>query len=101
MHLIQRHYDDNDPKVTGRAPTKGASWVPPLGPARLDGPLEAPEFDDALDEDEPDGPQGDEAGRAPSGGQGDDEATAGESSASEEPDPFEDDLLAGAVAPDH
>ncbi len=84
-----------------RAPARGESWIPPLGTARADGPLEAPEFDDALDEDEPDNSEGDASGRSLSGGQGDDEATAGESSASEEPDPFEDNLLAAAVAPDH
>ena len=45
---------------------------------RRDGPLEAPAFDDALDEDdEPDGSESDDSGRAPAGGQGDDEATAG------------------------
>jgi len=98
--LTQRRYYD-DPEVKGRAPARGESWIPPLGTARADGPLEAPEFDDALDEDEPDNSEGDESGRAPTGGQDDDEATAGESSASEEPDPFEDNLLAAAVAPDH
>ncbi len=62
--------------------------------------LEPPEFDDARDDDEPDTFEGDESGRAPTGGQ-DDEATAGESAASEEPDPFGDDLLIGGVVPDH
>jgi len=98
--LTQRRYYD-DPEVKGRAPARGESWIPPLGTARADGPLEAPEFDDALDEDEPNNSEGDESGRAPTGSQDDDEATAGESSASEEPDPFEDNLLAAAVAPDH
>jgi len=99
-HLTQRRYYD-DPEVRGRAPARGESWIPPLGPERVDGPLEAPEFDDALDDDEPDGPEGDESGRAPAGNQGDDEVPAGESIASEEPDPFGDDLLAGGVVPDH
>ncbi len=40
-------------------------------------------------------------GSRPTGEQGDDEATAGASIASEEPDPFGDDLLVGTVAPDH
>ena len=86
--------------MKGRAPADGESWIPPLGPEREGGPLEAPEFDDALD-DEPDSPESDEAGHAPSGGQGDDEVMSGDDTASEEPDPFRDDLLVGAVAPDH
>ncbi len=85
--------------MKGRAPAEGESWIPPLGPERPDGLLEPPAFDDALDDDEPDGPDGDDSGRAPSRGQGGDEATAGDSAASEEPDPFGDDLLVGAVAP--
>jgi len=97
--LTQRCYDD-DPGVRGRAPARGESWIPPLGPECLDGPLEPPEFDDALD-DEPNGTEDDESGRAPTSGQDDDEATAGESAASEEPDPFGDDLLIGGVVPDH
>jgi len=92
---------DDDPEVKGRAPTRGESWIPPLGPEREGGALEAPMFDDTFDDDEPNGPEGDESGRAPSGGQGDDEARAGESAASEEPDPFGDDLLVGVIAPDH
>ena len=36
--LTQRRYYD-DPEVQGRAPARGESWIPPLGPARLDGPL--------------------------------------------------------------
>jgi len=32
----------------GRTQTAGESWIPPLGPARPDGPLELPAFDDAL-----------------------------------------------------
>jgi len=47
----------------------GERWIPPLGPERPDGPREPPAFDDALD-DEPDGPEGDESGRAPAGSQG-------------------------------
>jgi len=80
-------------------PVRGERWIPPLGP---DGPLEPPEFDDTLDDDEPDSLEGDESGRAPSGGQGDDEATAGESAGvTEESDPFGDDLLVGAITSDH
>lgn len=71
--------------MKGRAPADGESWIPPLGPERPDGLLEQPAFDDALDNDEPDGPDGDDSGRAPSRGQGGDEATAGDSAASEEP----------------
>jgi len=63
--------------------------------------LEAPEFDDALDDDQPDGADSDESGRVPGGGQDGDEAMAGESIASEEPDPCGDDLLVGSVVPDH
>ncbi len=49
--LVQcRFYDD--PEVRGRAPARGESWMPPLGPERADGPLEPPEFDDALDDEE-------------------------------------------------
>ncbi len=84
-----------------RAPARGESWIPPLGTARADGPLEAPEFDDALDEDEPDNSEGDASGRSLSGGQGDDEATAGESSASEEPDADVADALFSVAMPDH
>jgi len=98
--LTQRRYYD-DPEVRDRAPARGESWIPPLGPAREGGALEAPTFDDTFDDDEPDGPEGDESGRAPTGGQDDDEATAGESSVAEEPDPFGDDLLVAAVALDH
>ena len=76
--LTQRRYYD-DPEVKGRAPSRGESWIPPLGPARAGGPLEAPEFDDALDEDDEPARQGaDDSGRAPMGGQGGDEATAGD-----------------------
>jgi hypothetical protein len=72
------------------------------GPYRPDRPLEPPEFDNALDDAEPDGPEGDESGRTPAGGQSDDEAMGGESAGvTEEPDPIGDDLLVGAVAPDH
>jgi len=98
--LTQRR-DNDDPEVGDRAPERGESWIPPLGPEREGGALEAPMFDDTFDDDEPNGPEGDESGRAPSGGQGDDEARAGESAASEEPDPFGDDLLVGVIAPDH
>jgi len=98
--LTQRRYYD-DPEVKGRAPTRGESWIPPLGPEREDGPLEAPEFDDALDADEPDGPEGDDSGRAPAGGQGDDEATAGESAGvTEEPDAEAADALFSVAVPD-
>lgn len=34
-------------------------------------------------------------------GQGGDEATAGDGAAPEEPDPFGDDFLVGAIVPDH
>ncbi len=95
--LTQRRYY-KDPEAKGRAPARGESWIPPLGPERPGGPLEPPEFDDALDDDEPNGPESDESGRAPA--DKGNEATAGES-AVEEPDPFGDDLLVGVVAPDH
>ena len=99
--LTQRRYDD-DPEVRDRAPAWGESWIPPLGAERADGPLEAPAFDDALDDDEPDGPEGDASGRAPSGGQGDDEATAGESAGvTEEPDAEAADALFSVAMPDH
>jgi len=98
--LTQRRYYD-DPEVRDRAPSRGESWIPPLGPARAGGPLEAPEFDDALDEDDEPAHQGtDDSGRAPMGGQGGDEATAGDGAAFEEPNPFGDDLVVEA-APDH
>jgi hypothetical protein len=76
--------------------------VPPLGPAREDGPIEPPEFDDALDEDdEPDGSEGDDSGRAPAGGQGDDEATVGENvGVTEEPDAEAADILFSVAVPD-
>jgi len=32
----------------GRTQTPDESWIPPLGPARPDGPLELPAFDDTL-----------------------------------------------------
>ncbi len=63
--------------------------------------LEAPEFDDALDDDAPDNAEGDESGRAPSGGQGDDEATAGENAGmTEEPDAEAADALFSVAVPD-
>jgi len=80
---------------------EGERWIPPLGPERPGGPLEPPEFDDALDDDEPDGPEDEEAGRPPLGEQGGGEATAGTGAVSEEPNPFGDDLLVGAIAPHH
>jgi len=87
--------------VRDRAPAWDESWIPPLGPARADGALEAPEFDDALDEDDaPDGPQGDASGRAPAGDQGEDETTVGDSSGSEELDPDADDALFARAMPD-
>jgi len=49
--LRQRH-DSDDPDVRDRVSARGESWVPPLGPERADGPLESPECDDALDEDD-------------------------------------------------
>jgi len=98
--LTQHRYYD-DPEVRDRAPARGESWIPPLGPVRPDGPLEPPEFDDALDDDEPDSSEGDESGRAPTGGQGDDEATAGESAAlMEEPDAEAADALFSVAVPD-
>ena len=57
--LTQRRYYD-DPEVKGRAPARGESWIPPLGPERTDGPLEPPEFDDALDDEEATEPEDDE-----------------------------------------
>jgi len=99
--LRQRH-DSDDPDVRDRASARGESWVPPLGPERADGPLEPPECDDALDEDDdPNGPEGDESGRAPSEGQGDDEGAASGRIALEEPDPSGDDSLFARAMPDH
>jgi len=46
--LIQRRYY-SDPEVSDRAPAEGESWIPPLGPARPDGPLRAPTFEDDYD----------------------------------------------------
>jgi len=98
--LTQRRYYD-DPEVKGRAPARGESWIPPLGPERKGGALEAPAFDDALDDDEPVGPEGDESGGTPSGGQEDDEATAGESAGvTEEPDAEAADALFSVAVPD-
>jgi len=39
--LTQRRYYA-DPEVRRRAPARGQSWVPPLGPVRSDGPLAPP-----------------------------------------------------------
>lgn len=88
--------------VRDRASARGESWVPPLGPERADGPLEPPECDDALDEDDdPNGPEGDESGRAPSERQGDDEGAASGRIALEEPGPSGDDPLFASAMPDH
>jgi len=63
--------------------------------------LEAPEFDDALDDDEPARQGADDAGRAPAGGQGDDEVTAGESAdVTEESDTDAADALFSVAVPD-
>ena len=86
--LTQRHYDA-DPEVKSRAPARGESWIPPLGPKRPGGPFEVPAFDDVLDDDD-DGPTGQggcNIGREPAGGQGDDEAAVGGTDdMTEEPD---------------
>jgi len=98
--LTQRRYYD-DPEVKDRAPARGESWIPPLGPAREGGPLEAPEFDDALDDDEPDSPDAAESGRAPGGSQGDDEGTTDASAdVTEEPDADAADALFSGAVPD-
>ncbi len=97
--LTQRRYDA-DPEVKGRGPARGESWIPSLGPERADGPLEAPAFDDALDDDKPGGPEGDVSGRAPAGGQDGDEAMAGESAGvTEEPDAEAADALFSVAVP--
>jgi len=49
--LTQRR-DNDDPEVGDRMPARGESWIPPLGPLRTDGPLEAPAFDDAAEDSE-------------------------------------------------
>ncbi len=49
--LTQRRYYD-DREVKGRAPKRGTSWIPPLGPLRPDGPLPLPVIDDADDADD-------------------------------------------------
>jgi len=49
--LTQRRYYD-DPEVRDRAPGRGESWIPPLGPARPDGPLEPPVFIEEPDDEE-------------------------------------------------
>jgi len=36
--------------VKRRAPKRGESWIPPLGPPRTDGPLEPPALDDLADD---------------------------------------------------
>jgi len=48
VRLTQRRYFD-DHEVKRRAPVKGVSWMPPLGPPRKDGPLEPPALDDPAD----------------------------------------------------
>ena len=58
----RRYYDDNE--VRRRAPAKGESWIPPLGLARADGPLEPPIMADLPDEDEA---AGESAPAAPAG----------------------------------
>jgi type IV secretion system protein VirD4 len=58
--LTQRRYFD-DHEVKRRAPAKGVSWIPPLGPPRTDGPLELPALDDLTDD------AGDEAEAAQTG----------------------------------
>jgi len=63
VHLTQRR-DDNVPKVRDRTPARGKNWIPPLSQKRADGPLEPPEFDH---DDEPDGSDAGESGRAPWG----------------------------------
>jgi len=67
--------------------------------------LEAPEFDDTLDEDDELAGQGaDDAGRAPAGGQGgdSDEATAGAADdVTEEPDADAADALFAVAVQDH
>jgi len=100
--LTQRR-DDDDPEVGDRAPERGESWIPPLGPARTGGALEAPAFDDTLDDDDAPARQGvDDSGRAPTGGQGADEATAGESAdVTEEPDADAADALFAVAVQDH
>jgi len=73
----------------------------PLGPPREDGPLEPPEFDDALDDDEPDSSDAVESGRALESSQGEDEETAGESAVvTEEPDAEAADALFLVAVPD-
>ncbi len=85
-----------------RAPARGESWIPPLGPAREGGALEAPEFDDALDDDDvPDNPENDASGRAPSGSQSNDEGATGASAdVTEEPDADAADALCAVAGPD-
>jgi len=99
--LTQRRYYD-DPEVRDRAPARGESWIPPLGPEREGGPLEAPEFDDALDEedDEPSGSNTAESGRMPTGGASN-EGIAGDSATTEEPDANADDALLSGTVLDH
>jgi len=65
--------------------------------------LEAPEFDDALDENDALARQGaDDSGRAPAGSQGGDEATAGGTDdMTEEPDADAADALFSVAMPDH
>jgi len=47
--LTQRR-DNDDPEVGDRAPERGESWIPPLGPEREGSPLEVPAFDDATED---------------------------------------------------
>ncbi len=74
--LTQRRYDD--PEVRGRAPARGESWIPPLGPERAAGRWRVR--------------------RALGGARG--EGTVAEGTAPEEPDPYADDPLFARALPD-
>jgi len=100
LRSFHLYYDD--PEVRDRATARGESWIPPLGPAREGGALEAPEFDDALDDDDvPDNPESDASGRAPSGSQSNDEGATGASAdVTEEPDAEAAAALCAVAGPD-
>lgn len=71
---------DDDPEVTGRAPARDESWIPPLGLERPGGALEPPVFvepPDAGDEEDAVVPEDDEPARgADPLAAGDDDALA-------------------------
>jgi len=74
-------YDDHE--VKRRAPAKGVSWIPPLGPPRKDGPLEPPALDDLADD-------ADDAGDDAEAEQTGAKATTRQAATPDHADPFDD-----------